>query len=304
LFAQNANLRAIIEWEPLAIGKPGGIEFVLSGLVAAMLLRYSQRKVPLYLGLLVLLLGATTLSTNRMIGWYALTFGVSFAPLLADILGRWKTREASDVLPAADGASLRGFPLRGRSWNYTLFGLLLLWIPFSLSPATQPWLGGKPRTQQQLLGVETPLGLTEYLRANPPRGQVFNPMWWGDWIIWNGPPGIKPFMTTNVHLVPAQVWDDYLRVMNVRPGWQQVLARYAVETILVDKHESPELLQVLRKDTAWQVVHEDPQCAVFGVRKPALQPRSALAVKPEAENPAKPEAEAPAAPATQAKIPM
>jgi hypothetical protein len=298
LFARNANLQDIVEWQPLAIGKPGGYELVASWLLATVLLRYSRKAVPLAQMLLLVVFGLAALSSTRMIGWFSLTFGISFVPLLADLVGRWTSAKAGDWAAADDQEVQRGFPLRGRSWAYSLIGLLLIWIPLSLAPISQPLLGGKPRTPERLLGDATPIALTEYLRRNPPKGPIFNPMWWGDWIVRDGPAGIAPFMTTNIHLAPAQVWRDYLRVMNVRPGWQAVLGRYAVETVVVDKKESADLERVLLRDTSLQVVYEDAQCAVFGVRKPTPQQRTVPPAKPPTEAAPAPDAAPDPAPAT------
>jgi hypothetical protein len=291
-FGRNANLLDVLEWQPLAIGQAGAYEFVAGWAVATLLLRYSRRPVSLAQGLLLALFGVATLSSNRMIGWFALTFGVSLMPLLDDLLGRLGSAPAPAAATAEPEEVGRGFPLLGRSWNYSLIGLLLLWIPLSLAPITQPLTRSKQRTAAQLFGRETPLKLTAYLRENPPQGQTFNPQWWGDWIIRDGPAGFVPFMTSNIHLAPRQVWLDYLRILRVSPGWQQVLGRYAVETIIVDKIISPDLYRVLQKDPGWRSVYDDPQAAVFVIRKPLPQDRT----PPPAKAPAEPSA--PATPAS------
>ena len=119
------------------------------------------------------------------------------------------------------------------------------------------------------------MGLTQYLREHPPEGQIFNPMAWGDWIVHDGPPGILPFLTSNVHLVPNHVWRDYLGIMNTRPGWQQALGKYGVETVVVDRKEMYEIDRALRRDTErWRLVYQDDLAAVFAARKSAPAPPS------------------------------
>jgi hypothetical protein len=268
-FAKNANLQDVLEWQPLRYGGPGGYEFVAAWALALLMLRFSRRRVGLAHGLMLTALGLATLGSNRMIGWFALVFGVSFAPLFDDLLTGLRgvaPAESSMEPPTEEPEPGRDFPLTGRSWNYSLIALLLAWIPLSLAPIAQPLLGGRPRRPEQLYGRETPLALTTWLADHPPKGLVFNPQWWGDWIVRAGPAGIAPFMTSNIHLVPRQVWGDYLRVLGVGPGWQQVLGRYAVETVVVDKKQSPELLRVLQKDTAWRIVYDDQQAAVFAIK--------------------------------------
>lgn len=152
----------------------------------------------------------------------------------------------------------------GRTWSYSLVALGLLWIAFSVSPAGA-WLGGQaPRLPAQLVSAETPWQLSEFLRDNPPSGQIFNPDWWGDWLTWDGPPGLRVFMTTRMHLAPRQVWIDYRIVRENRSGWDHVLQRYAVQTVVLDKQRQKTLTGYLRSSSDWRILYEDERGLVFG----------------------------------------
>ena len=76
-------------------------------------------------------------------------------------------------------------------------------------------------------------------------GQAFNPQHWGDWFA-RSVPDLQLFATTNVHLLPKQAWDDYLRIARGDIGWDATLERYAVRTIVVDRAVQPTLAHVLR----------------------------------------------------------
>jgi hypothetical protein len=152
-----------------------------------------------------------------------------------------------------------------------MVALLVIWIAFALSPLSAPLFPARP--PRNLYDPHTPLKLTEFL-AHPPADnplarkdqwadQVFNSQAWGDWLDRAGPADFKPFVTTNIHLVPSQVWNDYNRVNQARNGWERVLDRYRVKTIVVDKKEQSQLYSVVKSHANWQNVYDDEQGAVF-----------------------------------------
>lgn len=279
VFARNSNLREVLEWQPFLFGGPGSYEFVGSWVLGTLLLRFSRRSLPLGQVLSLALLGGATLAGNRMIGWFALTFGVAFMPLLDDLLGRLRFVQSLNAPYSGDEEVGRGFPLIDRSWSYSLLALLIMWIAFSLSPTSAPLLGPKSRTAAQLYGPDTPVGLTDYLQKNPIAAPIFCPQWWGDWLH-RSAPGAQPFMTSNIHLAPRVVWSDYLRVTGLQAGWGNVLGRYHVEHVVVDKETQPDLERSLRRDTGWRVLYEDQQAVLYALRKPALANRSAPVPSP------------------------
>jgi hypothetical protein len=104
---------------------------------------------------------------------------------------------------------------------------------------------------------------TAWLREHPPQGQIFNPQWWGDWILRDGSPDAALFVSGNIRQVPHRVWEDYLLVSRGQPGWQSALGRYAVETVVIDHVRMPELDKSLRREATWRVIHEDDVAAIF-----------------------------------------
>lgn len=264
-FSSNPSLQGILEWQPLVFINVGGREFAASLLLLVVVLRHSRRRMPAAHVLLLVLFALAAMWRIRMLGWYAMVLAFVLAPHLGELLARfWPAAQpATETVGPAVGDGYPPLPPSGRSFRYTLVSVLVAWVCFALSDTSRPLLGGKPRTTDQLLGSETPRGLTEYLRANPPAGPIFNPQHWGDWLVWDGPQGLVPMMTTNVHLVPSSVWSDYVRVDQVQPGWQRVLDRYGIDTVLVDKKVEPALEQVMRRETDWTAAYEDDLAVVF-----------------------------------------
>jgi hypothetical protein len=138
-----------------------------------------------------------------------------------------------------------------------LICLLFVWCGFALSTVSQPLLGGTPRSNDNLFSSDTPHGITKYLREHPPEGLVFAPQWWGDWISWDGPTGIQLFMTTNLHLTPRRVWRDYLTIGRGQAGWEQLLDKYNVQTLVVHNKLQTPLVRALRRSANWKKVYED-----------------------------------------------
>ncbi|MGC3969140.1 MAG: hypothetical protein QM775_17780 [Pirellulales bacterium] len=288
-FSRNLNLRDVVEWAPLSFGHPAGLEFAAALVVVGLLLRHSLRKFAASDVFALLLFGAAAALQLRMIGWFAILWAVSMAPHLADVLSQWfpaKARgaEAPEATTAGDEEEDEVPPLpAGHSYRYTLGCAGLIWIAFAFTTFARPLLGGQPRTADALFGEQSPQKVVAWLHKNPPTGQVFNPQYWGDWLAWAGPKPLQLFVTTNMHLTPRSVWQDYGRIAATQAGWETVLDRYRVQTVIVDRQLQPNLGRALRTSADWSFVYEDDQAQVFR-RKPkaAAAGKADAAAKPAA----------------------
>ena len=252
LFSSNPNLNDVLEWMRLGMASIQGIQVGLSCLLLSVLLRYSRARVsPASVVMLMIFLTAVCLRI-RMLTWYAPIVVFAIMPHLANVLDRNAGRRSSAAF------AVMGARLPRRSYQYTLIAALIVWVCFSFSPASRVVLGGKPRSQDHLYNSDTPRGISEYLRQNPPEGQIVNPQWWGDWLVWDGPPDLPVFMTTNsVHVVPNQVWQDYMRFSTGQPGVEPRLERYRATTVVVHEARQEALAVQLRRSTDWRIVYQD-----------------------------------------------
>lgn len=261
-FVRNSNLLDITEWAPLVVLGVGGREFGLSVVALLFVWRHSRIRVPAADVILLAVFGLATVARVRMIGWYASVFVVALVPHLNDLLNRWwpAAGKSADV---DDAATTDGGLPAGRSWRYSLACLAIVWTGFALSGMSRPLLGGESRTPESLYGESTPRGVTRYLREHPPRGQVYNPQWWGDWLVWDGPAGLQPFATTHVHLLPHTVWQDYRRISLAEAGWDTALDRYRITTLIVDRANQPALAALVTRQPTWRLLYEDEQALVM-----------------------------------------
>jgi hypothetical protein len=124
--------------------------------------------------------------------------------------------------------------------------------------------GAPPRSHDSVVCRKTPAALANYLAANPPSGQIFNTYEWGDYLLWTGPRGLRVFVASHAHLLPNPVWRDYLAVVRREPGWKEVLERYQVTAIVVDRRYRSGLIAELSTDPLWRIQFEDDLGVVFG----------------------------------------
>ena len=288
-FSSNPNLAQVLEWEPLVVFGVGGRPFAVSVVLLLIIWRQSRRAIRPTEVVLLLVFGFAAINGVRMLGWYAPIFVVVVAPHIADIIARWFPSLAAceenntDAAPlfanlgVADNEEEYELP-PGQSFRFSLAALLLIWIAFAVSPGSQI-IFDKARDRPQLMSSDTPVSLTDYLdeaygpeaKKPLPGGQTFHPLWWGDWLKHAGPDQLQAFVTTNIHLVPPQVWRDYQRVTNLQDGWENTLNRYNVTTVIVDRQKQRSFDRVLSHSDRWERNYEDEQAAIY-VRKPAEQP--------------------------------
>lgn len=262
LFASNPNLKDIMEWFPLEMVSIEGVAVGCSWILLAFLFRHSRAKVSVSDVLLLAIFTLAVCLRVRMVAWYGPVWMLVMAPHLSDVL---------------DQAKAWAFANRERSsaWEQgssriCMFSALAIWLTFAFSPMSVFVLDGKPRSREMQYHGQTPLGLTDYLRENPPEGLVANPQWWGDWLALEGPPNLQVMMTTNaVHIVPSKVWRDYLAISGGLPNMHSLLAKYRINTIIVHKELQADLYRVIRQSLSWKIIYED-DLGLVAVRQPAL----------------------------------
>ena len=252
LFPANPNLNDVLEWFPLEMVSLEAFPMAASWIGLVVLLRHSRARMAASDILLLLVFTSAVCLRVRMIAWYAPVLWLVLTPHLGDVFQQLAASNRTASLRRA------AQPLYVRSFRITLFLGLLVWVTFTFSPIARPVLGGKPRPADKVFSNDTPLGVTKYLRVHPPEGMVGNPQWWGDWLVYDGPPDIQVFMTTNaVHVVPARVWKDYLAFATAEEGLTRRLNRYRINTIVVCKKLQPSLEEKVRTMPGWRVVFED-----------------------------------------------
>ena len=259
--AGNSNVAELTEWGPLQLRMAQGQATAVIALLLIVLYRLSPRRVTAAEVLLLFGFGASALWSSRMLVWWvplAVTFGMQHA---GAIWHQWRANSELQ-LPV----------LRSGRWSVITVGIL--WICFAFTPFGGRVLHGNEGKLKldKLLSRQTPLGVVEHLKKlsdqnRLPRGMAFNTYEWGDYLLWGGPPKLKVFLASHVHLMPREVWNDYVAISNGASGWEEMLDRYGVNLIALDAATHSPLIGRLRENENWRQTYSDNDGAVFVRRK-------------------------------------
>jgi hypothetical protein len=257
--ANNPNVQELTEWAPLQLRMVQGQATAVVALLLIVLYRLSPRRVISAEVLLLFGFGAAALWSSRMLVWWvplAVTFGMQHASAI------WHARFA---------------PLEGRApvvrnGRWTVICAGLVWICLALTPFGSRLLHGRDVSLDKMVSHQTPLTISQHLKKladqnRLPRGQAFNTYEWGDYLLWDGPPNLKVFLASHVHLLPREVWNDYVAISDGASGWEEMLDRYGVNLIAIDQATHAGLIGRLRENENWRQSYSDNVGAVYIRRK-------------------------------------
>jgi hypothetical protein len=252
--ASNPNLADLVEWKPLRLWMWQGRAALVVSLSLLGLYSLTPRRISITEAVLLLGFGAATLATSRMIVWWGPIAAYYASVHASAIWHRWR-RGRSALFWSA-----RKIP--------AYFAVAVVGIALALTPLAGVRGQGMPFDPRDGLSSQTPVDATRFLQTHPPRGQIFNSLEWGDYLLWAGPPGLEVFVASHVHLVPRAVWQGYMRIITLDDGWPKILDRYRINTAIVDDDLHAALADALREDPTWSVAYEDSQGAIFVRRRP------------------------------------
>jgi hypothetical protein len=241
----------IREWQSPTPQGVANITFFLSILVLIIALSFSSYRLTITETLLIAGFLWLAWSGQRYIIWYAL----AVMPVLAKILANLKFRipglkarknrinillASAVFLPAilVQPWFVAGFPLPQAYWD----------IMVSESPDRPP------------ISINNPVGAVEYLSSYP-GGNLFNEMGFGSYLIWALPES-SVFIDPRVELYPFEQWEDYIHISQAR-RYNQLLAKYDADRILLDKTIQSELAEALTLDPSWKEEYDDRSAQIW-----------------------------------------
>jgi hypothetical protein len=226
----------IDEWRPIWRQSPAGPLFLAACAGAFALYVRRRRRAPTFeevAGIVVFTVLAVLSGRNLL--WWALYV----PPVLgALVVGRQAPQQRRSALDVA------------------IAGLLLAILAVGLvrvAAITRP---------EDLLS-EAPVGITSALvgQLGTDGGRVFDG-WWGSWFEF-AVPDVPMFSDARVEIYPPEVWSDYFTVSSASPGWNDVLDRWAISTVVASRDHQGPLIDALRADDGWTLDYEDAVGAVF-----------------------------------------
>jgi hypothetical protein len=186
------------------------------------------------------------------------------APALAWAIaaGPWEQRVEALVEPAHDarrpGAALPA-SRRLAAANLMLMSALLGAAVLSLPPLRAALLGSSP----SIADPSQPRPAAEYLATLERPGRLFNYLDWGGYLAYRLAPRGQIFVDGRFGIYPHTVYRDYFTISAAEPGWEQRLASYGVDTLVLHRRAQAPLVRGLSDSTEWQPVYCDATAVVY-----------------------------------------
>jgi hypothetical protein len=93
---------------------------------------------------------------------------------------------------------------------------------------------------------------------------------WGDYLIYNlAPKGIKVYIDGRSDFYGPKFCEEYIQLLGVKYDWEQTLARYGVNTVLLPP-DAP-LASTIKESSRWRVVYDDGSAIVFRAVPPRAE---------------------------------
>ncbi len=238
------------EWAPPTFDADYGTVFLVGFLLCSVVMALSAKRPNFYQIVTFLAFGILGLMTTRGVIW----FGIAMAPVLADLLPALFSRDA----PEREAG--RSSP--GKKW----INLAILLILVLIAMVSLPWFKKYlpfPQRKAGLIYYETPVEATDFLLSEGPPGELFHDMGYGSYLIWAAQPEYKVFADPRIELYSADIWRDYLSLVNALPGWEEILDKHDINTIMVRSDGEQKLVEVLEKSSGWREIYRDEAAVIF-----------------------------------------
>lgn len=106
-----------------------------------------------------------------------------------------------------------------------------------------------------------PVKAAEFILLNDFHGNMFNEINFAGYLIWRLYPKHLVFTDNRFDIFGSKFLPDFFTILDVQPGWEQVLEKYKINFIVTDRNST--LKKVLDKTDAWVRVYEDYGYAIY-----------------------------------------
>lgn len=187
---------------------------------------------------------------------YAMWFAIATLPFMAEQFGAlFKERRATPTSPLFTGT----------------LGLLFGAMVVAVLPWFQPgrYLGPEAEhlfanagSHRMLLGRMTPVAATEWLKQHPIEGRLWAEMSYSSYTIWELPEK-QVFADLRVDMFPDSIWDEYFAVSAGNDRSLQLLDRWQVTHVMLDRSAQKDLYQLLMTAPGWCEPYSDSYTAIM-----------------------------------------
>jgi hypothetical protein len=232
-------VRQVIEWRPPSVYTPTGFFFFASLLVVAGLLARRPQKTS-WVSLLTLgVFAAIGLTAIRGVGWWAMVAPVVVAGVIRD-----EERSRDESRPPSH--------------------LVLVVVMVSLLAIAFPWdRGVDPVTGGPAVLSYAPEGLVSAAEAvSAPGARTFVSGLFSSWTELSAP-SLPVAVDARIEVFPERVWEGYFIVSAGREGWDEVLERWRVRTLILEPTQAADLLEILPDHPEWRLIARNAYGAVY-----------------------------------------
>ncbi len=250
--AGNPNIASMFEWDALTLRSAQGQSAAAVALLAFVAIKLSPRRMHCGEMLAFAVTGLLAAWSARMLNWWAPLAGVVVGTHLMAAM-RKTTKWLQNPQPGKSGGL------------WTVVNLGIFWVLFGLTPFGVQVVHGRVPDARRLVSAETPLATVAFLDTMEtlPRGIAFVPAEWAGYVMNRGPKSIEPMVNLHVHVIPEQVWNDYIRMINGPSDWEGLMNEYGINMAIVDKDRQATLAKRFRDSIDWTAKYEDRQGVVF-----------------------------------------
>lgn len=244
--AGSPNVRSMIEWDALTLRTPQGQRVAAGTLFLLMALKMTPRRIRSFEVLVLVVFGGLALWSQRMINWWA----PAAAMITAVHLAAW-VRASHGIRKHRSAEAATGL--------WTVVNLGLCWILFTFTHLGIQVVRGRVPERAAMVSSETPVALVDWLRADDrrPSGLALVPAEWAGYAMHEMPADLQSMVNLHVHVIPVEVWGDYLHLLSGPSDTVALLDRYGVRTAVIDGRRHPRLLRRLLESEHWSLEYED-----------------------------------------------
>jgi len=123
-------------------------------------------------------------------------------------------------------------------------------------------LGSRQLVNAQFDPEHVPVAASSYLDRQPDREPVFSVDQWGGYLIYRFYPRRQVVIDDRHDLFGADRFREYLTLVQLEPGWREVLEKWGIRTMVLPAGSALANL-LLELPREWEVVHEDKVAVVF-----------------------------------------
>ena len=182
-------------------------------------------------------------------------FAVLTAPIYGALIQPWAEQMLNWWKPAPGPRESQNV-LRGYVWMVVavMFFGFVLWRGIPID---------QKGTGNIFLPNQMPVQAVDWLEANPQDGKMFNHFIWGGYILYRMWPDELVFIDGQTDFYGELLFREYLDVINLNAGWENILDKHAVSWMIIPSRERLSEYLKSDQDRVWIVIYEDDTAIIF-----------------------------------------